>query len=62
MQVSSVFENRLGFLSNYHRIRAISRDPEVYPEPDAFKPQRWIDDEGRLRNDLAFFVFGFGRR
>ncbi|KAG1735462.1 cytochrome P450 [Suillus occidentalis] len=41
---------------------AISRDPEVYPEPDAFKPQRWIDDEGRLRNDLAFFVYGFGRR
>lgn len=41
---------------------AISRDPEVYPEPDAFKPQRWINDEGRLRDDLAFFVFGFGRR
>ncbi|KAG1890766.1 cytochrome P450 [Suillus subluteus] len=40
---------------------AISRDPEVYPEPDAFKPQRWIDDQGRLR-DLSFFVFGFGRR
>ncbi|KAG2049584.1 cytochrome P450 [Suillus hirtellus] len=37
-------------------------DPEVYPEPDAFKPQRWIDDEGRLRDDLAFFVYGFGRR
>ncbi|KAG1743397.1 cytochrome P450 [Suillus lakei] len=41
---------------------AISRDPEVYPEPDAFKPQRWIDDQGRVRNDLTFFVFGFGRR
>ncbi|KAG1827583.1 cytochrome P450 [Suillus subaureus] len=41
---------------------AISRDPEVYPEPDAFKPQRWMDDEGRLRDDLRFFVFGFGRR
>ncbi|KAG2100197.1 cytochrome P450 [Suillus discolor] len=41
---------------------AISRDPEVYPEPDAFKPQRWIDDQGRLRDDLAFFVYGFGRR
>ncbi|KAG1732088.1 cytochrome P450 [Suillus occidentalis] len=41
---------------------AISRDPEVYPEPDAFKPQRWIDDQGRLRDDLSFFVFGFGRR
>ncbi|KAG2111524.1 cytochrome P450 [Suillus discolor] len=41
---------------------AISRDPEVYPEPDAFKPQRWIDDQGRLRDDFAFFVYGFGRR
>ncbi|KAG2350129.1 cytochrome P450 [Suillus weaverae] len=41
---------------------AISRDPDVYPEPDAFKPQRWIDDQGRLRDDLTFFVFGFGRR
>ncbi|KIK44576.1 hypothetical protein CY34DRAFT_10983 [Suillus luteus UH-Slu-Lm8-n1] len=41
---------------------AISRDPEVYPEPNAFKPQRWIDDQGRLRDDLSFFVFGFGRR
>ncbi|OJA12081.1 hypothetical protein AZE42_02185 [Rhizopogon vesiculosus] len=41
---------------------AISRDPEVYPEPDTFKPQRWINDEGRLRDDLKFFVYGFGRR
>ncbi|KAG1845716.1 cytochrome P450 [Suillus subalutaceus] len=40
---------------------AISRDPEVYPEPDAFKPQRWINDQGCLRDDLTFFVFGFGR-
>lgn len=41
---------------------SISRDPDVYPEPDAFKPQRWIDDQHRLRNDLKFFVYGFGRR
>ncbi|KAG0708706.1 cytochrome P450 [Suillus ampliporus] len=41
---------------------AISRDPEVYPEPHAFKPQRWIDDEGHPRDDLRNFVFGFGRR
>ncbi|KAG1727137.1 cytochrome P450 [Suillus lakei] len=41
---------------------AISRDPEIYPEPDAFKPQRWINDQGDLRDDLEFFVFGFGRR
>ncbi|KAG1772927.1 cytochrome P450 [Suillus placidus] len=41
---------------------SISRDPDVYPEPDAFKPQRWIDEQGDLRDDLKFFVYGFGRR
>ncbi|KAG1756247.1 cytochrome P450 [Suillus paluster] len=41
---------------------AISRDPEVYPEPHAFKPQRWIDEQGRLRDDLTFCFYGFGRR
>ncbi|KAG2034133.1 cytochrome P450 [Suillus americanus] len=41
---------------------SISRDPKVFPEPHAFKPQRWINDQGRLGDDLKFFVFGFGRR
>ncbi|KAG1741451.1 cytochrome P450 [Suillus paluster] len=41
---------------------SISRDPEVYPEPHAFKPERWIDDQGHLRDDLKFFAYGFGRR
>ncbi|KAG0706592.1 cytochrome P450 [Suillus ampliporus] len=41
---------------------AISRDPEVYPEPHAFKPQRWLDGQGRLRDDVKFFVYGYGRR
>ncbi|KAG1807806.1 cytochrome P450 [Suillus subaureus] len=41
---------------------SISRDPDVYPEPYAFKPQRWIDDKGSLRDDLKFFAYGFGRR
>ncbi|KAG1776703.1 cytochrome P450 [Suillus placidus] len=41
---------------------SISRDPDVYPEPDAFKPQRWIDEQGGLRDDLKFFIYGFGRR
>ncbi|KAG2133741.1 cytochrome P450 [Suillus clintonianus] len=41
---------------------AISRDPEVFPEPDAFKPRRWIDDEGLVRDDLTYFLYGFGRR
>ncbi|KAG2032860.1 cytochrome P450 [Suillus americanus] len=41
---------------------SISRDPDVYPEPYAFKPQRWIDEQGALRDDLKFFGYGFGRR
>ncbi|KAG2131613.1 cytochrome P450 [Suillus bovinus] len=41
---------------------AIANDPEVFPEPHKFNPQRWIDDAGRLRTDLRFFAFGFGRR
>ncbi|KAG2121935.1 cytochrome P450 [Suillus clintonianus] len=39
---------------------SISRNPDVFPEPHLFKPQRWINDQGRIRDDLKFFVFGFG--
>ncbi|KAG2099605.1 cytochrome P450 [Suillus discolor] len=41
---------------------AIANDPEVFPEPQTFNPQRWIGDAGRVRDDLRFFTFGFGRR
>ncbi|KAG2099566.1 cytochrome P450 [Suillus discolor] len=41
---------------------AIANDPEVFPEPHKFNPQRWIDDAGRVRGDLKFFTYGFGRR
>ncbi|KAG1724531.1 cytochrome P450 [Suillus lakei] len=41
---------------------AIANDPEVFPEPHKFNPQRWIDGTGRVRDDLRFFNFGFGRR
>ncbi|KAG1799006.1 cytochrome P450 [Suillus plorans] len=41
---------------------SICRDPEVFPEPEVFKPQRWIDDQGLLRDDLTNFLYGFGRR
>ncbi|OSX61654.1 hypothetical protein POSPLADRAFT_1046942 [Postia placenta MAD-698-R-SB12] len=41
---------------------AISRDPEVYPNPEDFKPARWLNEHGRIRNDLKFINFGFGRR
>ncbi|KAI9572560.1 cytochrome P450 [Boletus coccyginus] len=41
---------------------AISRDPEVYPNPDSFDPQRWLNRDGWVRDDLKFPSFGFGRR
>ncbi|KAG1816780.1 cytochrome P450 [Suillus subaureus] len=46
----------------YGNVWSISQDPDVFPEPDAFKPQRWIDGQGNLRDDIKLFVFGFGRR
>ncbi|KAI0826895.1 cytochrome P450 [Trametes gibbosa] len=41
---------------------AIGRDPDVYPDPEVFKPSRWLDEKGRVREDLKFFNWGFGRR
>ena len=43
--------------------RAILHDPAVYPEPDAFKPERFLDKDGNLRDDsICSSAFGYGRR
>ncbi|KAF8446404.1 cytochrome P450 [Boletus edulis BED1] len=41
---------------------AIANDPDVFPNPEKFDPQRWLTAEGTLRDDLRFSAFGFGRR
>ncbi|KAF9245020.1 cytochrome P450 [Melanogaster broomeanus] len=41
---------------------AISRDPEVFPDPEKFDLTRWLTSDGKLRDDLKFPAFGFGRR
>ena len=43
--------------------RAITRDPDVYPEPEVFKPERFLNPNGTLRDDSTLTsVFGFGKR
>ncbi|KAG1843662.1 cytochrome P450 [Suillus subluteus] len=46
----------------YVHFQAISRDPSVYPNPDKFDPERWLNSDGTIRDDLTFPSFGFGRR
>jgi len=55
---------------NYIASRSILHDAEQYPDPEAFKPERWLmedkDIEGgyRLNPDVPdpTCSFGFGRR
>jgi cytochrome P450 len=31
-------------------------------DPESFKPQRWLNEDGKIRDDLKSPTFGFGRR
>lgn len=42
--------------------RTVARDPDVFPDPEEFRPNRWLDESGKLREDITSFNFGFGRR
>lgn len=48
-----------------YRPRGMTRNPECYPDPEAFIPERFLDENGKLdlsACDPANIVFGFGRR
>ncbi len=38
------------------------RDEKLYPDAKAFKPERYIGQNGELADDDRAFTFGFGRR
>ena len=38
------------------------RDPRWFPEPDEFKPDRWLTGSGGVLHPQAFFPFGAGPR
>jgi len=49
----------------YHINRAMLYNEDDYPDPSAFKPERFIDKDGQLDpnvRDPAMIAFGFGRR
>lgn len=41
---------------------AIGHDETVFSDPDVFRPSRWLDEAGKLRDDISPFTYGFGRR
>ncbi|KAH9986732.1 cytochrome P450 [Russula compacta] len=42
---------------------AILHDPTSYPEPDTFKPERFLNPDGSVRDDpILLSAFGFGKR
>jgi cytochrome P450 len=43
--------------------RAILHDSDVYPDPEAFKPERFLTEDGKAKEDpLLMYAFGYGRR
>ena len=44
--------------------RAMTHDESVYPEPFAFKPERFFDENGMINDNLndRILAYGFGRR
>ncbi|KAA1476680.1 cytochrome P450-like protein [Dentipellis sp. KUC8613] len=39
----------------------MARDPDEYPEPESFKPERFIKPDETLNDDNVRHIFGFGR-
>ncbi|KAF9554890.1 cytochrome P450 [Agrocybe pediades] len=42
--------------------RAMNHDEAKYPDPYAFKPDRFFDASGKLNDDSRILAYGFGRR
>lgn len=41
---------------------AIHHDPELWPEPEKFRPERFLNKEGRLEKREGLMPFGSGKR
>lgn len=36
-------------------------DPEIWEDPQKFKPERFIDEDGNLKNLERLYIFGLGK-
>lgn len=43
-------------------VHAIQRDPEIYPDPDKFDPDRFLENNVKDRHPMTFMGFGAGPR
>ncbi|KAF9485765.1 cytochrome P450 [Pholiota conissans] len=46
----------------FPNVWAMARDEKLYSDPYEFKPERFIDENGRLIKDTRILTYGFGRR
>jgi hypothetical protein len=44
-------------------VRALSQDEDTYPDASRFHPNRYLTDEGQMKDDITdYFAFGNGGR
>ena len=43
-------------------IYVLHHDPDLYPNPEEFDPERFNDENKKLRDGIAFMAFGAGPR
>jgi len=59
--MSSFLKNLSGF-GVVPNIWAMTHDENVYPDPFSFKPERFLDENGKMKADSRILAYGFGRR